>query len=83
MVCMRCGRTIHRLDAPRAIFVAEQDEIFGLSQSSVEYADGRTGWLHASCFYVPKYRELPPPTPPREFGSDIDTLRLERPNAAD
>lgn len=61
MVCIRCGRSIHPLDVPRAVYAAEQDEWFGLWQSSVEYADGRTGWLHASCFYEPKYRQLPRP----------------------
>ena len=58
---MRGKRPIDPLDASRAMFAAEQDELFGLWQSGVEYSDGRNGWLHACCFYVPKYRQLSPP----------------------
>ena len=61
-VCIRCRRMIDPAEMPNAIYGVEQKGVSGFSKSGAkEYADGRRGWLHASCFSVPAYRQQAPP----------------------
>jgi hypothetical protein len=61
--CIACHQVME--SGSQAYYGAQQVEVGGLRLGGgKQYDDGDTGWLHASCFHVPEYRQLPPPEDP-------------------